>query len=99
MKNIQTLWTRFKVQISFIAGAMLVAAATQAFNPANTAEPHIASTVAATTETNVSLATTNEALVQTVEAINEAALSTTLGEPTTGLENTALEENTAATAE
>jgi len=81
MEKIQALWARFKVQVSFVAGCLVVATSmgTCSFDPATTSEDAAVETVLETEATEAletEVAATEAAVVETVEAINDAAVGT-----------------------
>lgn len=73
MEKIQALWARFKVQVSFVAGCLVVATSmgTCSFDPEATTEEAVA-----TTETSLDVSALDAAVVETVVAINDAVVVT-----------------------
>ena len=74
MEKIQALWAKFKVQISFVAGCLVVATSmgTCSFDPSATSEEATTETSTETVETTGETTTSEEATTETVEATTSA---------------------------
>lgn len=77
MEKLKSLWARWKVQISFVAGALVVSTTMGpcSFEPA--VSPATTGTETTTTTGTTTTGTTDEAIVDTIDAINGIATGTT----------------------
>ena len=77
MEKLKSLWSRWKVQISFVAGAFVVSTTkrTSSFEPA--VSPATTGTTTTETTTGTTTGTTDGAIVGAVDAINDIATGTT----------------------
>jgi|18_taG_2_1085343.scaffolds.fasta_scaffold18541_2 hypothetical protein len=75
MEKLKSLWARWKVQISFVAGALVVSTTmgTCSFEPAVSPATTGTETTETTAGTTTTTSTTDEAIVGAVDAINDIA--------------------------